>query len=232
MYVWRNLLITMRRSTRDSYKYKGLRLRMVKDLMAKGIKEVKVLQVMLDLPRHFFIEIGFEDWAYKDQAFSIPSEQTISRPYTVALQTSLLELKDSDTVLEIGTGSGYQCAVLSRLVNRVYTIERHDTLFKLSNQIFQELSLFNIRNYHGDGYAGLPLKAPFDKIIVTAGANHIPNTLVDQLAKGGRMVIPIGDEENQEMLILNKDMDGNITQHSAGKCEFVPFLQGKVGILD
>lgn len=222
----------MQRSTRDNYKFKGLRLRMVKDLMSKGINDVKVLQVMLDLPRHFFIEIGFEEWAYRDQAFPIPSDQTISRPYTVALQTSLLDLQHADKVLEIGTGSGYQCAVISRLVNRIYTIERHDTLFKLSNQIFQDMSLFNIRNYHGDGYKGLPLKAPFDKIIVTAGADSIPSTLVDQLADGGKMVIPIGGEVDQELIVLDKSLDGQITQHSAGKCEFVPFLQGKVGVLD
>ncbi len=221
----------MQRSKRDNYKYKGLRLRMIKELMSKGITDVKVLQVMLDLPRHFFIEIGFEEWAYRDQAFPIPSDQTISRPYTVALQTSLLKLTGQETVLEIGTGSGYQCAVLSRLCNRVYTIERHDTLFKLSNTIFQELSLFNIRNYHGDGYRGLPLKAPFDRIIVTAGADKIPHTLVEQLAPGGTMVIPVGDTHGQEMQVLDKDQDGNLTQRTAGKCEFVPFLQGKVGAI-
>lgn len=222
----------MQRSKRDNYRYKGLRLRMVKDLMTKGITDIKVLQVMLDLPRHFFIEIGFEEWAYRDQAFPIPSDQTISRPYTVALQTSLLQLKPNDKVLEIGTGSGYQSAVLSRLVNRVYTIERHNTLFKLSNDIFQELSIFNVRNYHGDGYAGLPLKAPFDKIIVTAGAIEIPDELVAQLAPGGRMIIPIGDESSQQMEILDKAQDGTVSHLSAGTCDFVPFLQGKVGVLD
>ena len=221
----------MQRSKRDNYKYKGLRLRMIKDLMSKGITDVKVLQVMLDIPRHFFIEIGFEEWAYRDQAFPIPSDQTISRPYTVALQTSLLNLNGSETILEIGTGSGYQCAVLSRLCNRVYTIERHDTLFKLSNTIFQELSLYNIRNYHGDGYQGLPNKAPFDRIIVTAGATDIPSSLVDQLSNGGTMVIPVGDHLNQQMIIITKDLNGSITQRNAGKCEFVPFLQGKVGVV-
>jgi len=221
----------MQRSKRDNYKYKGLRLRMIKDLMSKGITDVKVLQVMLELPRHFFIEIGFEEWAYRDQAFPIPSDQTISRPLTVALQTSLLNLNGDEKVLEIGTGSGYQCAVLSRLCNRVYTIERHDTLFKLSNSIFQELSIYNIRNYHRDGYQGLPTKAPFDRIIVTAGATAVPKSLVDQLSNGGIMVIPIGDDQSQHMQVISKDLDGNLTQRTAGKCEFVPFLQGKVGIV-
>jgi len=145
------------------------------------------------------------------------------------VQTSLLNLTGDETVLEIGTGSGYQCAVLARLCNRVYTIERHDILFKLSNTIFQELSLYNIRNYHGDGYKGLARKAPFDRIIVTAGASEIPQTLIDQLAPGGSMVIPVGDTNSQEMQVIDKDLDGRLTQRTAGKCEFVPFLQGKVG---
>lgn len=214
---------------RDSYKYKGLRLHMVQELMSLGITDTKVLQVMLDIPRHFFIELGFEEWAYRDQAFPIAAEQTISRPFTVAWQTSLLQLKGNEKVLEIGTGSGYQAAVLSHLCRKVYTIERQAALFKSSHKIFQEMALFNISNYHGDGYQGIPKRAPFDRIIVTAGAKRIPQTLLAQLAPNGIMVIPVSNGESQEMVVIKRDQNGRFTKSLHGECEFVPFLEGIVG---
>ncbi len=205
---------------------------MVKHLMHLGIDDVKVLQAMLEIPRHYFVESGFEEWAYKDQAFPIASDQTISRPYTVALQTSLLKLTGSEKVLEIGTGSGYQASILSLLTQKIYTIERHDTLFKQSHKLFQQLELFNIRNYHGDGYKGLPKRAPFDRIIVTAGAQEVPGALVDQLAPSGWMVIPVQSIDKQEMLVVEKKQRGTTQVTQYGECEFVPFLEGKVGRLE
>ncbi len=223
------IMITGRR---DNYKLKGLRLRMVKHLMSLGIEDVKVLQAMLEIPRHYFVETGFEEWAYRDQAFPIASDQTISRPYTVALQTSLLKLTGREKVLEIGTGSGYQTTVLSMLSNRVYTIERQVVLFKQSNKLFADMDIFNIRNFHGDGYQGLGKRAPFDRIIVTAGANDIPQMLVDQLAPQGIMVIPVVNNDKQEMLVVTKLPNGKTSVKKVGECEFVPFLEGTVGSAD
>lgn len=217
---------------RDNYKLKGLRLHMVKHLMSLGIQDVKVLQAMLEVPRHYFVELGFEEWAYRDQAFPIASDQTISRPYTVALQTSLLKLNGGEKVLEIGTGSGYQTAILSMLSNRIYTIERQSVLFKQSNALFAEMGLFNIRNFHGDGYQGLKKRAPYDRIIVTAGATEIPQMLVDQLAPLGIMVIPVVNNDKQEMLVLTKIANGKTSVKKVGECEFVPFLEGTVGTTD
>ena len=210
---------------KDNYKLKGLRKKLISELKEKGIMDEKVLAVMMDLPRHFFIEQGFEEWAYKDAPFSIGEEQTISQPYTVAIMTQLLEVKEGDKILEVGTGSGYQASILSLLGGQVFTIERHESLCNKTRNLLNQLGLKNIKLILGDGYGGFSAAAPFDKIIVTAGAQSIPKTLIDQLKIGGIMVIPVGDDI-QEMIRITKIDEKVIKKESFGKFQFVPFLPG------
>ncbi len=211
----------------DSYRHKGLRKKMIEILISKGIKDEKILDAMSEIPRHFFLDPIFAEWAYKDVPFPIDSDQTISQPYTVAFQTMLLEVKKSDRILEIGTGSGYQATVLSHLGAKVYTIERHKSLFKKTTEFLQEIGYGRIRTFHGDGYAGLDRYAPFDKIIVTAGASEIPQKLLKQLDVGGIMVIPYGEGDVKDMLKLRKIDDKTIQRETFGKFRFVPFVKGK-----
>lgn len=210
----------------DPYKMKGMRSRLVTLLRNKGIQDESVLKAIANVPRHLFLDRAFWDWAYKDQAFPIAAEQTISQPYTVAFQTQLLEPKSDDIIFEVGTGSGYQASVLSLLCKRVYTIERHQVLFRNATELINRLSYLNIRTYFGDGYAGLPSRAPFDKIIVTAGATSIPKGLLLQLKVGGYMVIPVGQGEDQEMLRIIKTSENQFHQERHGVFRFVPFLNG------
>ncbi|MCL4141448.1 UNVERIFIED_CONTAM: hypothetical protein GTU68_004408 [Idotea baltica] len=181
---------------------------------------------MMDLPRHFFLDKAFEEWAYKDVPFRIEADQTISQPYTVAFQTQLLDIKSSDQVLEVGTGSGYQACILSSLKAKVYTIERQEALFHRTDRLLKKIGFTRIRTYLGDGYQGLPRYAPFQKIIVTAGATEIPHALVDQLDVNGIMVIPVGKDGNQKMIRIQKDQDGLVTQDIHGDFRFVPLLKG------
>lgn len=210
----------------DTYKMKGLRARLVKVLQKKGISDEQVLDAIGKIPRHLFLDKAFWEWAYKDQAFPIAAEQTISQPFTVAVQTSLLELNNSDKVLEIGTGSGYQASVLSLICKKVYTIERHKILHRTSSALLRSLGYINIRTFFGDGYAGLPNQAPFDKIIVTAGASSVPQGLIQQLAVGGLMIIPVGDDATQEMLRIKRIDENTWTKEHHGTFKFVPFLNG------
>ncbi len=210
----------------DNYRHKGLRNKMIASLMLKGIEDDMVLEAMSEIPRHFFLDPVFAEWAYKDVPFPIDSDQTISQPYTVAFQTMLLEVKKSDRILEIGTGSGYQATVLSHLGAKVYTIERHKALFLKTTKLLEEIGYGRIRTFHGDGYLGLDRYAPFDKIIVTAGASEIPKKLVKQLKTGGIMVIPYGQGDVKEMLKLRKIDDKTIQRKSFGKFRFVPFVKG------
>ncbi len=210
----------------DTYKMKGLRLRLVKELKSKGIDHEAILSAIASIPRHLFLDKAFWEWAYKDQAFPIAANQTISQPYTVAFQTSLLDLKFDDKVLEIGTGSGYQASVLSLLCKRVYSVERQEVLFKNASQLLYALGYKNVRCYYGDGYAGLASRAPFDKILVTCGAPFIPSELLVQLAPGGKLVVPVGQGEKQEMLRITKSAEGTFSKESFGDCAFVPFLEG------
>jgi len=211
----------------DTYRHKGLRRLLVEEIRKKGISDEAVLEAIGKVPRHSFMDSGFINFSYKDSAFPIGAGQTISQPYTVAFQTQLLEVKPHEKVLEIGTGSGYQAAVLFEMGANVFTIERQRELYIKSQQLLQQLG-YKIQFFHGDGYAGLPAFAPFDKILVTAGATEIPESLVQQLKIGGRMVIPVGGNNGQDMtLVVRKsETETEVTYH--GAFIFVPFLKGKV----
>lgn len=198
---------------------------MVQSLRLKGIEEERVLQAMERLPRHFFMEKAFEEWAYEDKAFPIGEDQTISQPYTVAYQTGLLEVKPREKILEIGTGSGYQAAILALLGARVYTVERQKKLFEKTKSLLEELSVGNIRCFLRDGTMGLPEYAPFAKILATAGAKKIPPSLLEQLEVGGTLVIPVG-EEVQKMVRVVRIAEDAFRQEELDDFRFVPFLDG------
>ena len=211
---------------RDTPKHQGLRNQLVQTLISKGIKDRKVLTAIAKIPRHLLLESAFEPHAYQDKAFPIASGQTISQPYTVAFQTELLAVKSGDKVLEIGTGSGYQAAVLHSLGTKVYTIERIKELYLKAKQNLEKIGIRLKYAGYGDGYKGLPMYAPFDKIIVTAAAPYVPDALLEQLKPAGRLVIPVGHDA-QEMKLITKDAEGNITETSHGLFRFVPMLENK-----
>ncbi len=211
---------------RDTYKHQGLRTQLIETLRREGIRDELILAAMDNIPRHLFLDKAFEEWAYQNVAFPIGSDQTISQPQTVAIQTSLLKVKKGDKVLEVGTGSGYQACVLSLLGAKVYTIERQSKLFAKTDKLLRELGFGAIRTFLGDGYAGLPMFAPFDKILVTAGATSIPENLIHQLAIGGHLVVPIGEDDTQTMWRYTKVNETEIKSESFGKFKFVPFLKG------
>lgn len=210
---------------KDTYRHKGMRRQMVNELRDMGIKNEAILSAMLELPRHFFLAEGFEEWAYKNQPFSIGYEQTISQPYTVARQTELLSVEKNMKILEIGTGSGYQAAVLAVLGAKVFTIERQEGLYKKTKALLVELGFTQIRCYLKDGNLGLPEYAPFDRILVTAGAKEIPQPLLNQLSIGGRLVIPVGVAA-QEMKVIDKISETDFKLETAGIFRFVPLLPG------
>jgi len=211
---------------KDSFQKKGLRKKMIERLRAQGKLDEKVLQAMMELPRHYFMDSAFTEWAYGDKPFSIGQGQTISSPYTVAYQTSLLCVAPRQKILEIGTGSGYQSAVLAKLGARVYTLERHEALYKKAKALLHELEL-PVRCYHKDGFLGLPELGPYDGVLVTAGATEIPQRLKEQLAIGGRLVIPVGEKETQQMrLIIRQGLDQYL-EKKLKLFRFVPFLKGK-----
>ena len=201
-------------------------MHLIETLRHGGIRDEKVLEAMAKVPRHLFLEKAFEEWAYKNVAFPIGNEQTISQPQTVAIQTSLLEVKKGDKILEVGTGSGYQACVLSLLGAKVYTIERQRALYERTDKLLRELGFGAIRTFLGDGYEGLKMFAPFDKILVTAGATSLPENLIKQLAVGGHLVIPIGGDDVQTMWRYTKVTETEIKSESFGKFKFVPFLKG------
>jgi len=211
----------------DTHIHKGLRQQLVRELRNKGISDEKILSAFMDIPRHFFLDKTFAEWAYKDVAFPIDADQTISQPYTVAIQTTLLDVKKGEKVLEIGTGSGFQACVLAYLGSKVYTIERQKTLFDKTEKLLEKLGYGHIRTLYGDGYLGAPRFAPFDKILLTAAASEIPQTLIDQLKPGGIMVVPFGGGNVQDMLRITKNEDGTLKKEKFGKYSFVPFLKGK-----
>lgn len=201
-------------------------MHLIETLRREGIRDEQVLEAMSKIPRHLFLEKAFEEWAYKNVAFPIGCEQTISQPLTVAIQTGLLDVKKGEKILEVGTGSGYQACVLSLLGAKVYTIERQRALFEKTDKLLRELGYGAIRTFLGDGYAGLAMFAPFDKILVTAGASDLPEMLVSQLAVGGHLVIPIGDDDSQTMWRYTKLTEFDIKSEAFGKFKFVPFLKG------
>jgi protein-L-isoaspartate(D-aspartate) O-methyltransferase len=211
----------------DTYKHKGMRRALVNHLREKGIRDERVLNAIEAVPRHFFFEKAFVEQAYEDKAFPIGEGQTISQPYTVAFQTELLELKSSDKVLEIGTGSGYQCSVLLQLTPHVYTIEYNRALYERASMFFRKYGL-KPHNFHGDGSQGLPKFAPYDKILVTAGAPGIPKALVQQLNIGGSLVIPVGSESSQKMMRITRVEHEEFTKEEFSDFKFVPLL-GKSG---
>lgn len=211
---------------RDTFRHQGLRRQLIDLLHREGVTDERVLEAMYRVPRHLFLEKAFEEWAYQNVAFPIGWEQTISQPQTVAIQTSLLDVQPGEKILEVGTGSGYQACVLHELGAKVYSIERHHALFEKTDKLLRELGYVAIRTFSGDGYAGLPRFEPFDKILVTAGANELPAQLASQLTIGGKIVIPIGDDTSQTMWRYIKMEDGTFHAASFGKFRFVPFLKG------
>ena len=211
---------------KDSFKQKGLRQQLVNILVDKGIKNQAVLDAIGSIPRHLFIDSSFLEHAYQDKAFPIGANQTISQPYTVAFQSELLEVKSGDKILEIGTGSGYQTAVLCVLGAHVYSIERQLELFKKTSQFLPKIGYVAKRLIFGDGYKGLQEEAPFDSIIVTAGAPFVPKPLLAQLKVGGRLVIPVGDE-NQIMTLYIRKGSKEFEKHELGNFKFVPLLENK-----
>lgn len=211
---------------RDTAKHQGLRNQLVSNLKNKGIVNTAVLEAIGKVPRHLFLNSSFEEYAYQDTAFPIGADQTISHPYTVAFQTQLLGVLPEQKILEIGTGSGYQTAILCALKAKVYTIERQNELFKKTVALFPKLGFMPKHSSFGDGYKGLPSFAPFDGILVTAGAPVIPQALLSQLKIGGKLVIPIGNE-TQIMTLLTRINETQFEKQEFGEFKFVPLLTNK-----
>ncbi|SHG18938.1 protein-L-isoaspartate(D-aspartate) O-methyltransferase [Flavobacterium segetis] len=210
----------------DKAKHQGLRNQLVNLLKQKGITDKDVLEAIKKIPRHLFLDSTFEEHAYQDKAFPIGSGQTISQPYTVAFQSQLLEVKKEQKILEIGTGSGYQTAILCTMGAKVFSVERQKELFKQTSNLFPKLNIRPKYLSFGDGYKGLPSYAPFDSIIVTAGAPFIPQPLMAQLKVGGRLVIPLG-EDIQIMTLLIRVTETQFEKHEFGEFRFVPLLEDK-----
>ena len=210
----------------DNYRHKGLRKQLVDLLRTKGITDEVVLSAINEVPRHIFLDSSFVELAYQDKAFPIGSGQTISQPHTVAFQTQLLQVENGMKVLEIGTGSGYQACVLAAMGAKVFTIERQRNLYFKTKEVLDQLS-FRVKTFLGDGCDGLPTYAPFDRIIITAGAPNIPENLVEQLKPSGIMVIPLDDAENegQTMMRITKMEDGTLKKEAFGGFKFVPMLK-------
>ena len=211
---------------KNTSKHQGLRNQLANLLEKKGITDAGVLEAIKHIPRHLFLDSGFEDFAYQDKAFPIGAGQTISQPYTVAFQSQLLEVKKDHKILEIGTGSGYQTAVLVAMGAKVYSVERQNELFKTTLALLPKLGIRPKHLSFGDGYKGLPNHAPFDSIIVTAGAPIIPKALMAQLKIGGKLVIPVG-EKDQIMTLLIRKNETQFEKHEFGDFKFVPLLENK-----
>ncbi|MBP7850071.1 MAG: protein-L-isoaspartate(D-aspartate) O-methyltransferase [Lentimicrobiaceae bacterium] len=213
------------KALQDTYRHKGLRKKLIEQIRAKGISDEAVLTAMMDVPRHFFFDSGFLEFAYEDKPFPIGAGQTISQPYTVAFQTALLKVTPGMQVLEVGTGSGYQACILARMGARVFTIERQKVLYQRTREFIPQLG-YIIKTFYGDGYKGLPAFAPFDRILVTAGAPFIPEPLLAQLKPGGILVIPVGDDV-QKMKRLIRVSAQEYQEEDHGSFRFVPLLPEK-----
>jgi protein-L-isoaspartate(D-aspartate) O-methyltransferase len=212
----------------DTPHHKRLRKQLVNGIRDKGISDPRVLEAIFSIPRHFFMRPDMEDLAYVDKAYPIGEGQTISQPYTVAYQTQLLDVHSNHRVLEIGTGSAYQAVVLALLASEVFSIERQKKFFE-RNKKFHFLQEFdNLYLFYGDGYEGLPEYAPFDRILITAAAPFVPPKLVMQLKHEGKMVLPLGDDQSQQMVRITKQSDDHIVQDYFDNFKFVPMLRGKV----
>ena len=210
----------------DTIKYQGLRKQLIELLKDKGIIDTKVLEVMGSVPRHFFMDPGLINFAYEDNAYPIAADQTISQPYTVAYQSELLQLSKFDKVLEIGTGSGYQTAILLGITSQVYTVERQQILFKKTQLLFQKMGLRPKKHLFGDGYLGYEKAAPFDRIVVTAAAPEIPKVLLNQLKIGGKLIIPLG-KKDQFMMRFTRTGPNLFDKEKFGRFRFVPLLENK-----
>jgi protein-L-isoaspartate(D-aspartate) O-methyltransferase len=210
----------------DTYRHKGLRRKLISSLRNDGIKDEQVLEAMERIPRHLFLDKAFEEWAYRDIPFPIGNEQTISQPFTVAFQTQLLEVRPKDKILEIGTGSGYQACVLYEMGAKVYSVERVKPLFDRTHEFLQKIGYNGIRTFLTDGNGGLPRYQPYDGILVTAGSTDVPQALLDQLAVGGKLVIPVGGDNVQKMLRFTREASGKYRREEFGDFRFVPFLSG------
>jgi len=217
------------RKYEDTYRHKGLRKKLIDVLREKGITYEQVLQAMNNIPRHFFLDSAFDEIAYEDRAFPISEGQTISQPYTVAYQTQLLQVKPHEKILEIGTGSIYQAAILAEMGAKLFTIERQKVLFEKTKQYIFKQRHGNLKFFYGDGFEGLPTYAPFDKVLITAAAPLIPPKLIAQLKAGGKMVIPVDEGPLQRMLRLTKLEDGTYTEEAFENFSFVPMLSGRAG---
>lgn len=211
---------------KDSYRQQGKRQQLVETVKGKGIKDQRVLDAIGTIPRHWFMDSSFEDHAYQDKAFPIAADQTISQPFTVAFQTELLQLKKGEKVLEIGTGSGYQTAVLCELGAKVYGVERQNELYKKTKRFLDKIGYNPKHLSFGDGYKGLPDYAPFPKILVTAGAPSVPKALLNQLKVGGRLVIPVG-EVSQVMTVFTRKSAKEFEKKEHGEFRFVPLMRDK-----
>jgi protein-L-isoaspartate(D-aspartate) O-methyltransferase len=210
----------------ESFQHKGLRNKLVEEIRRKGITDECVLAAISKVPRHLFMDSGFIKFAYRDQAFPISAGQTISQPYTVAIQTQLLAIESRQKVLEVGTGSGYQAAVLAEMGAQVFTIERHKELYLLSQILLTSLH-YRLQFFYGDGYQGLPTYGPFDRILITAATTGIPEKLLEQLKIGGRLVAPVGSSNSQVMTLVEKLGEGEYKKSEHGLFVFVPMLGGK-----
>ncbi|WP_405292846.1 protein-L-isoaspartate(D-aspartate) O-methyltransferase [Algibacter sp. Ld11] len=211
---------------KDTFRHQGLRQQLVNVLKNKGITNNAVLAAVAKIPRHLFMDSSFLDHAYQDKAFPIAADQTISQPYTVAFQSELMQIKPGHKVLEIGTGSGYQTAVLCELGAKVYSIERQNELFKKTSKFLPKLGYRPKKLIFGDGYIGLKTEAPFDSVIVTAGAPFVPRPLLSQLKIGGRLIIPVGDDVQIMTLFIRKGPK-EFEQEEFGEFRFVPLLEDK-----
>ncbi|MEO8569879.1 MAG: protein-L-isoaspartate(D-aspartate) O-methyltransferase [Ginsengibacter sp.] len=211
----------------DTYRHKGLRKKLIETIRKKGIADENVLNALMNIPRHFFLDTALDDIAYEDRAFPIQEGQTISQPYTVAYQTQLLDVKPYDKILEIGTGSAYQAAVLAELGATVFTIERQKKLYEKNKNFILKSRYPNIKFFYGDGFEGLPTYAPFDKILITAAAPFIPPKLVEQLKTAGTMVLPLDEDGLQKMMRITKNEDGSYDEKTFSNFSFVPMLKGK-----
>ncbi len=211
----------------DSYRHKGMRKKLVEEVREKGIKDERVLEALEAVPRHFFLDSSFVEIAYQDKPFPIGSGQTISQPYTVAYQTELLKVEKGCKVLEVGTGSGYQACILEEMGARVFSVERHYSLYNKTKAFLAEMN-YKIKVFYGDGYQGLPAFAPFDRIVVTAAAPYLPKPFLEQLNPGGIIVIPIGKGDTQVMKRITKIDDAHTEEEQFGFFRFVPMLGSKV----
>lgn len=210
----------------DTYRHQGLRKLMLKEIAQMGIDDQRVMAAMNNLPRHYFMDGAFLEFAYENKAFQIGAGQTISQPFTVAFQSQLLQVEKGDKILEIGTGSGYQCGILCEMGAKVTSIERQKLLFTNAKALLSRLN-YRPQLFYGDGFKGKPVFAPYDKVIVTCGAPHIPEALVAQTKVGGRLVIPLGSGDHQEMILLEKVAENEVVRTNFGKFSFVPMLENR-----